>query len=214
METGSDRHIQVVPLGEDRADEAAALMARAFKDDPWAVHSCPDPGERTRWLPWVFRPNAWQGCLFGELRGTAGRLDGVAAAVSPTGGEFTEEDLARFAYGHGREAIGAEAWDRIMAPARAAYRPAAAVLHQAVPEPHWYLDVIAVEADQQGRGIGSALLEAIHARVDAGNVPILLLTYQPKSLSLYRRHGYRIVCEGTAPGCGPRWWGMRRDPRS
>jgi ribosomal protein S18 acetylase RimI-like enzyme len=83
-----------------------------------------------------------------------------------------------------------------------------------VPEPHWYLDVIAVEPDQQGRGIGSALLEAIHARVDAGEVPILLLTYQPKFLSLYRRHGYRIVREGTAPGCGPRWWGMRRDPRS
>ncbi len=208
----TDGSVPVVPLGEDRADEAAALIARAFQDDPWAVHSCPDPGERARWLSWVFRPNAWQGCLFGELLGTAGRLDGVAAAIGPDEGAPTDEQLARFGYERGREVVGVETWDRIMAAAREAYRPADAVLRRAVPEPHWYLDVLAVEPARQGSGIGSHLLRAVHARVDDDGIPVVLLTYQPKSLALYRRHRYVVVCGEEAPASRPQWWGLRRNP--
>jgi hypothetical protein len=74
VEPDSDRRIQVVPLGEDRGDEVAALMGRAFQDDPLFVHACPDPGDRARWLPWMFRWSAWKGFLFGQTLGTAGRL--------------------------------------------------------------------------------------------------------------------------------------------
>jgi hypothetical protein len=44
VETGADRRIQVVPLGEERGNEVAALMGRVFQDDPLFVHACPDPG--------------------------------------------------------------------------------------------------------------------------------------------------------------------------
>lgn len=102
MELDSDRRILVVPLSEDRGDEVAALMGRAFQDDPLFVHACPDPGDRAGWLPWVFRWSTWKGFLFGQTLGTADRLDGVVATIAPGGGEFTEEDLARFAYRRGR----------------------------------------------------------------------------------------------------------------
>jgi GNAT superfamily N-acetyltransferase len=95
-----------------------------------------------------------------------------------------------------------------------AFEPADAALHRAVPEPHWYLDVIAVTPPAQGRGIGGALLRAVHARADADGMPIVLLTYQPTNLQFYRRHGYAVVCEGAAPENGPQWWGLRRDPGS
>ncbi len=214
MELDSDRCIQVVPLGEDRGDEVAALMGRAFQDDPLFVHACSDPGDRARWLPWVFRWSTWKGFLFGQTLGTAGTLDGVVATIAPGGGEFTDEDLARFGYGRGREMVDAEVWDRAIERVNAAFEPADAALHRAVAEPHWYLDVIAVEPAAQGRGIGGALLRAVHARADADGVPIALLTYQPTNLPFYRRHGYTVVCEGTAPGNGLRWWGLRRDPGS
>ncbi len=101
MEPESNHRLPVVPLGEDRGDEVAALMGRAFQDDPLFVYACPDPGDRARWLPWVFRWSTWKGFLFGQTLGTAGRLDGVVAAIAPGGGEFTEEDLARFGYRRG-----------------------------------------------------------------------------------------------------------------
>jgi ribosomal protein S18 acetylase RimI-like enzyme len=208
----SDRLIEVVPVGEDCGNEVAALMGRAFQNDPLFAHACPDPSERARWLPWLFRWSTWKGFLFGQTLGTVGRLDGVSATIGPGGGDFTEEQLARFGYEQGREAVGAAVWDRSIAVVNAAFEPADAALHRAVPERHWYLDVIAVDPARQGRGIGGALLRAVGARADADGTPVVLLTYQPTNLPLYQRHGYVEVCQGVASGNGLPWWGMRRDP--
>jgi hypothetical protein len=78
--------IEIVPLGEERGDEVTALMGRAFQSDQLFVRACPDPSERARWLPWVFRRSTWKGLLFGQILGTAGRLDGVVATIGPGGG--------------------------------------------------------------------------------------------------------------------------------
>jgi ribosomal protein S18 acetylase RimI-like enzyme len=210
----SHRLIEVVPLAEDHGDDVAALMGRAFQHDPLFSHACTDPSERACWLPWLFRWSAWKGFLFGQTLGTAGRLDGVAAMIGPGGGEFTEEQLARFGYAQGRESVGPALWDRSVAAVNAAFEPADAALHRAVPEPHWYLDVIAVDPARQGRGIGGKLLRAVSARADTDGIPVVLLTYQPTNLPLYQRHGYEVICQGAMPTSGLPWWGMRRGPGS
>ena len=212
MSAESESSVRVVKLGEERGDAAAALIGRALQDDPLFAHACPDPAQRARWLPWVWRWSVWKGFLFGQTLGTAGQLDGVAALVGPGGGEFTEEQLAGFGYRRGREVVGADVWDRAHDALNEAFDPADEALHRAVPEPHWYLDAIAVEPARQGGGVGSCLLRAVNARADADGVPVALLTYQPSTLAFYRRHGYAVACEGTVPGSGLRWWGMRRDP--
>lgn len=214
MEPDSDRDIQVAPLVEEQGDAVAALMGRAFQDDPLFVYACPDPGDRARWLPWMFRWSTWKGFLFGQMLGTTGQLNGVVAAIGPDGGEFTEEDLTRFGYRRGRDAVGPGVWDQAIESVNAAFEPADTALHRAVRDPHWYLDVIAVDPAVQGRGIGGVLVRAVHARADADGMPTVLLTYQPTNLPFYRRHGYAVVCEGTAPRNGPRWWGLRRNPGS
>ena len=211
MVTGSERRIQVVALGEERGDEVAALMGRAFQDDSLFAHACPDPRDRARWLPWVFRWSTWRGFLFGQTLGTAGRLDGVLSMIALGAGELTEEDLAHFDYQRGREAVGAEVWDRAVERVNAAFAPADVAPHHTVSEPHWYLDVIAVDPAARGRGIGGALLRAAHTRADMDGAPIALLTYQPANLPFYERHGYAVVCEGTTATGGLPWWGLRRD---
>jgi hypothetical protein len=85
----------IVTLREDQGDAAAALLARAFHDEPLFVYACPDPAARARWLPWYVRWSLWAGFAGGATLGTAGRLDGVAAAVGPGGGELTSEQLGR-----------------------------------------------------------------------------------------------------------------------
>lgn len=204
--------VAVVPLPEDRGPAVAALFSRAFQDDPPLVHACPDPEERARWLPWLFRWSTWRGLLLRQTLHTAGPLVGVAVTTGPERCEITAEELARFGYGRGREAVGADVWDRVMAASAATFDAVDAALHRAIAEPHWYLGAIAVEPTQQRQGIGSRLLQAVAARADADALPVVLLTYQPKNLSLYQRHGYTVVCEGTAGGSDLPWWGMRRDP--
>jgi len=212
MSTDATLPFGVVRLAEDRSEDVAAVIARAFQDDPLCIAACPDPTERALWLRWGFRMGMWMGFRFGQVLGTADRLDGVAVMVAPGGGTLTEEDMAGLGYRRGREEVGAELWDRSRIAVLAMLDDAEQVLYQAVPEPYWYLDTVAVEPAQQGRGIGSALLHAVQTRSDTDGLPVVLLTYQPKNLALYQRHGYAVICEGTAPNRGPPWWGMRRDP--
>lgn len=204
---------RIVELEETRGDDVAQLFALAFQDDPVLVHACADARERAKWLPWLFRWSTWQGLRFGRLLGTDGNLDGAAALVGPGGGQFSNEDLKSLRFDDAVQELGLDFWDSCGALINASAAPAEAALHQAVPEPHWYLDALAVRPERQGRGIGSSLLRAAAARAGEDGLPLVLLTCQPRNVALYQRHGFQVVSETGAPGSGVHWWGMRRHPQ-
>jgi ribosomal protein S18 acetylase RimI-like enzyme len=187
------------------------LIGRAFQEDPLFVYVCPDPDERARYLPRLFLWGVWRGLLFGELLGTAGDLTGVAALIGPAGGNLTDEQIDSIGYNRNRELVGPEIWDLTTDRLNSVFDPIDAEFHRTVPEPHWYLDAIAVDPSRQGLGIGSRLLAAANARADADGMAIVLLTLQPRNVPLYERHGYETVCGGTEPTSGLAWWGMRRE---
>ena len=62
-----------------------------------------------------------------------------------------------------------------------------------VPEPHWYLPLIAVDPACQGRGLGGALLKQALARCDADGLPAYLESSNPRNIALYQRHGFEIL---------------------
>ena len=55
--------------------------------------------------------------------------------------------------------------------------------------PHWYLSMLAVSPDHQGKGIGAQLLEYRLARSPADR-PVYLEASTPGSARLYARHGF------------------------
>ena len=78
--------------------------------------------------------------------------------------------------------------------------------------PHWYLPIIGVTPGHQGRGYGSLLMEQAVARCDRDGLPAYLESTTPRSVGLYRRHGFEVVTEirvGSAPPIFP----MVRRPR-
>lgn len=194
-------------LRDDQIDPCALLMALAFQDDPLFRYAWPDDIERARSLPSVFRWNVRHGFLFGLVLVPAGAVDGVAVAFPPDDAAvFAAQRLAQSGHDRVRETVRASAWDRL----QSAFDRADEALQAAVQPPYWYLDVLAVDPARQGAGVGSALLRAVHARADATDVPTVLLTFQPRNVPLYERHGYSIVASGTEPASGLRWWGFRR----
>ncbi len=62
-------------------------------------------------------------------------------------------------------------------------------------EPHWYLPLIAADPAYRGRGLGSALMEAAIARIDADGRPAWLESSNPRNISFYQRFGFEIVGE-------------------
>jgi ribosomal protein S18 acetylase RimI-like enzyme len=78
--------------------------------------------------------------------------------------------------------------------------------------PHWYLFFLAVDPDCQGQGLGSAILKATLAQIDAKREAAYLEASSEKNVPLYLRHGFEIVSEFRPQDDGPRLWGMWRKP--
>jgi ribosomal protein S18 acetylase RimI-like enzyme len=78
---------------------------------------------------------------------------------------------------------------------------------------HWYLFILGTEPTAQGRGLGSALLTHVLARIDADDLPAYLESSSERNLALYGRHGFEVASEVPIPG-GPKIWPMWREPRT
>jgi ribosomal protein S18 acetylase RimI-like enzyme len=78
------------------------------------------------------------------------------------------------------------------------------------PQPYWYLSVLATVPAQQGNGLGSRLLRHSLTGVDASGLPAYLESTNPRNVSLYERHGFRVTDEVTLPD-GPVMALMWRD---
>jgi ribosomal protein S18 acetylase RimI-like enzyme len=79
---------------------------------------------------------------------------------------------------------------------------------------HYYLFLLGVVPGQQGRGIGSALLQHMLTRCDREGLGVYLENTNERNLDLYTRHGFEIT-KVIALGAGaPPLWAMWRAPRA
>ena len=79
-------------------------------------------------------------------------------------------------------------------------------------EPHWYLPMIGVDPAKQGNGYGSALMKHALARCDGEGKSAYLESSSPRSIPLYRQHGFELL--GTIQvGSSPPLFPMLRKPR-
>lgn len=85
--------------------------------------------------------------------------------------------------------------------------------HHPMDRPHAYLWFIGVTPAAQGRGIGSRLLAAGTARLDAAGQPAYLETGTTRNVALYRRHGFEVISEHRARADAPTMWSMWREPQ-
>ena len=79
-------------------------------------------------------------------------------------------------------------------------------------EPVWYLPLIGVEPEEQGRGYGAAMLRDVLELCDRDGVAAYLESSNPANLTLYRRHGFEqtgVIQAGSSPEMYP----MLRRPR-
>ncbi len=110
-------------------------------------------------------------------------------------------------------------YDARLAAACGPYTPRVAELdaamhhaHPVGPE-HAYLSLLAVAASARDRGIGSALLDLHHRRLDADGTPAYLDASGPPSRRLYMRHGYADHAEPYGVGGIDGFYPMWREPR-
>jgi len=60
-------------------------------------------------------------------------------------------------------------------------------------EPHWYLPLVAADPNWIGQGLGSLLMKHALRRCDEEGVAAYLESSNPRNISFYQRHGFKIV---------------------
>lgn len=69
-------------------------------------------------------------------------------------------------------------------------------------DPHWHLLFLAVDPEWWGEGLGSALMNYTHGRLDARGTAAYLEATDERNRKLYRRHGYMDMSPPTIPISG------------
>jgi ribosomal protein S18 acetylase RimI-like enzyme len=182
----------------------AAMLARAFFDDPVATWACRHDrmrpamlerfnGERLRQL--VGREEVWMA-----------PESASAALWAPPGHWRTSarEDLALLR--------------PLLHPRLISHMPLVVRglvgIERAHPQqpPHWYLAVLGTDPASQGQGLGSAVLAPVLEQCDGDGVAAYLESSKERNIAFYARHGFRVTSELRLPR-GPTMWAMWRDPR-
>jgi GNAT superfamily N-acetyltransferase len=183
--------------------EITGLVAAAMWDGPVARWLQPDAAVRRRDSLAYFAIFVEHAVRYGEVYATAGpdsgRLSGVALWFPLTSVIPPPAD-----YEHRLKETAGSAFDR------ACELDAALDAHHPL-EPHHYLAFLAVHPDNQNRGIGSALLDRHHARLDRAGIPAYLEANDLRNRDLYLRHGYQVRSVIQLPD-GPPLWTMWRSP--
>lgn len=195
---------QLSPAATERA---VITLERAFANDPMFRWMFPDPRQRSRSLQAFLRVPVQYGLRYGYVTESN---DGMAVAIwLPPGRAITISGMVRCGM--------------LAVPFRVGFRPFVRFMgaddvmgrfhKRFVPEPHWYLLLVGVDPEIQGRGLGSALIKDGLARADEANCPCYLDTSQERNLEFYQRHGFEVVGTASLGKGGPPGWAMRRNAR-
>lgn len=198
-----------LPLPASRLREAAAVLTRAFMDDPLYVHLLPSREERARRLPLLWRGLVRYSLRYGMVDAAPG-MAGVACWLRPGCEDVTAGRVLRTGLAFPGALL------RLPATARRALLEMARELDRLRREilggPAWYLWALGVEPPLQGRGIGGALLARGLARADRDGLPCYLETMNERDLGFYERYGFEVVHAGSLPRSGVPFWALVRPP--
>lgn len=181
----------------------AAVMGRAFEDDPPFAWMLPDDRTRQKRAGRFFATLVRTEALgYGAVEVAC--LDGavVGAAIWLPPGHWTPtipeqlRSLPGFARAFGRRLRQAVALEQGMVRAHPR-------------EPHWYLYAVGVEPARQGSGVAGPLLRSRLARCDQAGEPAYLESTKPANVPLYQHFGFEptgpMALPDGAPVITPMW---------
>jgi ribosomal protein S18 acetylase RimI-like enzyme len=197
---------EVLLLDRENILDAAAVLGRAFRDDPMvvAILANVSPEIRMKRLRVMFAADL-KTCTRMGLPLQVRENDSIdcAAIVYPPGvyplptfsqlGILLKSVVRNGVYGLNR-------WLTVLGRFEKRHPK----------DTHYYLEFIGVDPTQQGKGLGTSLLDDLSSRADQENVGCYLETSNPRNVLLYQRFGYDTVAEEEIIGVNT--WFMWRSP--
>ena len=197
----------MIKMEKRHRKQALSLLTSVFKDEFTEVF--PDPEERRIKEPhaheFFFKYSLPISCSFV----TSENVEGVAMWMRSD--EWKKRPLLRIitsgaiwpAFKIGRKALRKmQQFDEYMNKKH----------RELAPGKHWYLGVLAVDPEHQGKGYGGELLREMLSRIDKEGLPCYLETEGEKNVSMYKHFGFEVLEEFTIPGTKDLLVAMSRAP--
>ena len=203
--------MDIVKLNSSDFAIASEQLSVAFSQDPLMAHFLPE--EKTAKL--VALKKLGQALLnyaqfYDRIYTTAESPKGVAVWLPP---EASELDLSQIwqVVRSGFIALPFYMrWDRI--GDFISFLATEIRLHkETASEPHWYLAMLGVVPEFQGKGIGGRLIQPVLQEADRTKMPCYLETSTAAAVRFYQRYGFEIVHQGIF--AEREYWTMKRKPQ-
>jgi GNAT superfamily N-acetyltransferase len=197
----------LIRLDKSRVKPASKVLARAFNDDPVLIQSVTDPGRRIGLLRSMFRMVLNHGIRRGEVYAVSPRLEGIAIWLLSGLPDITFWEALRSG---GLALLFRGGWE-FMRKMKQDEEFIRRLRLRLAPTPHWYLAVLGVEPEFQGKGCASRLLRPMLARLDAEKLPAYLETLTEEYVPIYQHFGFKVIKKTVLPGSGGKMWVMLRE---
>jgi ribosomal protein S18 acetylase RimI-like enzyme len=195
-----------VRLEPSQVETAAAMLSRAFYNDPMIRHLYPNDKTRLAAFARGAQCALRYGLRYGECHLTSPRAEGTAVWLPPNQSEPSNWRMVRVGALSLVFTNGLGSFRRMMAY----FDHAARMRRRRVSEPHWYLQLLGVDPEHHGKGLASLLLRTMFARTDRDQIPCCLDTENEVNVAMYRHFGFRVLESSVIPGTDRMVWLMLR----
>jgi len=186
-------------------NEFTGLLSRAFYNDPFYIWIMPNDKKRMEHLEWWMRILLKYTLIHGDIYYMEDRK-AVAMWLGPD--KPMVNDFKIFSMG------------LVLYPFKIGFKNFMRALdisgqwdkeHKKMNKRHYYLMVIAVEPEFQGKGIGSRLMSVGMKRADDEGLECFLETVTTEDVKFYKKHDFNIILN-KGFGENDQYWLMTRDP--
>jgi ribosomal protein S18 acetylase RimI-like enzyme len=203
--TGQRDRLQVEVRKAANTDAArvVAVLARAFDDDPFVNWMAAQDKRRARRIYDAMALAYRMVANYHEVYTTEG-VHGAALWAPP--GKWQTNLLYQLRLLP--QAAKVSGWKRMLTVGAGLN----AVEQKHPEQPHYYLYVLGTDPVDQGKGVGSQLVQPVLEKCDRERMPAYLESSKEKNVPFYERHGFRVVERFQVPNGGPPLWLMWREP--
>jgi ribosomal protein S18 acetylase RimI-like enzyme len=199
---------QVIRLENKHIKTASRMLAKAFREDPIEKYAFPELGGDDPRMPYTFELMIRIGLKYGYAFTTSPRLEGAAvwARIKTSNYSFWRMLLAGAILPAMR--MGWRTGQRMQA-----FSSKLEEKHrEIISDTHWYLQLLGVDPEHQGKGYAGRLLRERLARIDEEALACYLETELVENVPIYEHFGFHIVEEYHVPGTPLKMWLMLRQP--
>lgn len=194
-------------LDKSNVQLATEVLVRAFQNYPLLKFYYPDSSSRRKINRYLCSISTYFGIHFGEVYASSPNLEGIAVWLPSECYPMGLWNIIRSVPISELFGFGISGGLRMSAVGRYVDK-----LHKRLaPFNHWYLLLLGVDPQFQGRGYASKLLSPMLRRTDQEKLPCYLETNDEADVRIYHHFGFKVIEEGVIPDTSIKNWIMIRD---